>query len=85
MNAWRAHHPKRCATQNQEERAHAEQYLRVFGQSIEYIAHCKVAKATRCVQDDRLSDYEAYLIRCYVRKWLACAGSRVWQAIELSA
>lgn len=28
-------------SQNPEERAHAEQYLRVFGQSIEYIAHCK--------------------------------------------
>jgi len=28
-------------SQNLEERAHAEQYLRVFGQSTEYIAHCK--------------------------------------------
>lgn len=28
-------------SQNPEERAHAEQYLRVFGQSTDYIAHCK--------------------------------------------
>lgn len=30
-----------CATQDPQERSQAEQYLRVFSQSTEYIAHCK--------------------------------------------
>lgn len=61
-------------TQNPEERAHAEQYLRVFGQSIEYIAHCKVATATRYVQDDRLSVNKANSTPCISKSGCRVSG-----------
>lgn len=40
--SWHTTHTRYTLLQNHQERSQAEQYLKVFGQSTEYISTCKV-------------------------------------------
>jgi len=51
--------------QNAAERAHAEQLLRVFGQSTDYITHCKVCTGLHKIN----------VKFCYFLSLLSCDGS----------